>query len=334
MSSIKSLADNSVSTYPTDSNVNVYATGSTPMQVILSSGEEVTIAELNGGSPITTSPFDFTYNSSTFPSGVNPVVTDVGTDKTITFTFSGDIDSGDLPIICKYLGDTLIDNKISRATGTTLINVIPTVDGYICSPVSFDELIFDEDKDVDIVLTPVIVPALYSGYTLDNPETFNNGIVLNEVDGVYKSEGGSEFIGQGLEGMVVNGKRAIIYTEDTKNIVFGLGASGMDNLYDAPAISFEIDSMGFVIVVKNNVYVSDLSPQPSVGQGLLFKRMTVEDPSTELTTIRVGRTIDGENFLTGYQDVPLQYFRDTGRCAVYEMANNTSIELNHPQYKA
>jgi len=75
MAKIVSLADNSESTSPNSSNVNVYATGNTPMQVILSAGEQVTIAGLNGGNPITTSPFSFSYNASTFPSGLSPVVT-------------------------------------------------------------------------------------------------------------------------------------------------------------------------------------------------------------------------------------------------------------------
>lgn len=75
MAVITSLADNSVSTSPTSSNVNVYATGNTPMQVTLGSGEQVTIAGLNGGNPITTSPFNFSYNAFTFPSGLSPVVT-------------------------------------------------------------------------------------------------------------------------------------------------------------------------------------------------------------------------------------------------------------------
>lgn len=77
MSQIKSLADNSVSTSPTSSNVNVYATGTTPMQVILGSGEQVTIAGLNGGNPITTSPFNFNYSAGAFPSGISPVVTTI-----------------------------------------------------------------------------------------------------------------------------------------------------------------------------------------------------------------------------------------------------------------
>jgi len=75
MAKIISLIDNSESVSPNSSNVNVYATGNTPMQVTLGSGEQVTIAGLNGGNPITTSPFNFSYNASTFPSGLSPVVT-------------------------------------------------------------------------------------------------------------------------------------------------------------------------------------------------------------------------------------------------------------------
>lgn len=77
MAIIKSLVDNSASTSPTASTITANASGDTPMQVILSGGEQVTLTGINGGNPITTSPFNFTYNSSLFPSGINPVVTGI-----------------------------------------------------------------------------------------------------------------------------------------------------------------------------------------------------------------------------------------------------------------
>src|SRR5215217_2987537 len=65
---ITSLANNTVSTYPTDSNIKIYASGNTTLRLF---SDEGTLS-INGGEELDCNPaIDIVYNASSFPSGFN-----------------------------------------------------------------------------------------------------------------------------------------------------------------------------------------------------------------------------------------------------------------------
>lgn len=148
---ITSLANNTVSTYPTDSNVKIYATGNTTLRLF---SDEGTLS-INGGEELDCNPaIDIVYNASSFPSGFNVQFTAYTPSENYNLTLSvTGVESEDLPIVWP---SGFTGGVKSFPANTTVEDIVFSIEGYEITPVGYSSILMDSNKT--LTFTTVKIP--------------------------------------------------------------------------------------------------------------------------------------------------------------------------------
>lgn len=173
---------------------------------------------------------------------------------------------------------------------------------------------------------------LLSGASLLDILAIKNDSTVDYADGVYTMNAASSFsyAGQAIQNIVANDFIAIKFTADTKSVNMGV-VEHVGDYTDDPKIDVIIDASQVVSVKLRDVAPVTMTVQPTIGQWIVCKRLTLSDGSGysdwEVGYITSGLTIvDSQTFSP-------QYISDTDCAPRFLMINSTLIEINSPQFR-